>query len=465
MIRILLAASKPVVERLDPILERSGADYDPVGSLAHAEEKLSRGGFDVLVAERALLPEDASSALVALHALPDRPGLLVLSENDHPKERAELMRAGCLAVLWLGLEDQVLGETLLSLAMRGEDELLERLGAERRKSRSRLEEFASTSQAMRRFLGLARRVVEGDAALLILGETGVGKERLARSIHSESARSSGPFVTVNCGAIPETLLESELFGHEAGAFTGAIRTRRGYFELAHRGTILLDEVGEIPLHLQVKLLRVLEDRNIRRVGSESPIAVDVRIMAATNRDLLRETKEGRFRADLYYRLAVVTLVVPPLRERKEDVPELARAFLEKSRRQLGRPVTRIHPDGIEALLRHDWPGNVRELMNVIERAVLLAPGSEIGVNDLRLGERDESSVAEPNLDRPFAEARDEMLVAFEKRYLLRALARSRGRIGDTAERAGLNERTLYAMMRRHGLRKEDFKGPPQDGSG
>jgi transcriptional regulator with PAS, ATPase and Fis domain len=319
---------------------------------------------------------------------------------------------------------------------------------------------------MRRFLGLARRVVEGDAALLILGETGVGKERLARSIHSESARARGPFVTVNCGAIPETLLESELFGHEAGAFTGAIRSRRGYFELAHRGTILLDEVGEIPLHLQVKLLRVLEDRNIRRVGSESPIAVDVRIMAATNRDLLLETKEGRFRPDLYYRLAVVTLVVPPLRERKEDIPELAEAFLEKSRRQLGRHVTRIHPEGIEALLRHDWPGNVRELMNVIERAVLLAPGREIGVSDLRVGQQDdEPSILGSNLDRPFAEARDDILAAFEKRYVREALARSRGRIGETARRAGLNARTLYAMMRRHGLRKEDFKGPSSGGSG
>jgi DNA-binding NtrC family response regulator len=324
---------------------------------------------------------------------------------------------------------------------------------------------------MQRFLRLARRVVKGESALLILGETGVGKERLARSIHSESTRSAGPFVTVNCGALPEGLLESELFGHEEGAFTGAVRARRGYFELANRGTIFLDEIGEMPLHLQVKLLRVLEDRSIRRVGSERPIEVDVRIMAATNRNLKREMEEHRFRADLYYRLAVVTLTVPALRERREDIPELARTFLDRTRRQLGRPITSFHPDAMEALIRHDWPGNVRELINLIERAVLLAPGNEIRVSDFRGGESFSASPEEAPLsspytkhapfedyiDRPLAEAREELSSAFEKDYLERTLTLCQGRVGDAARRSGVNERTLYAMMRRHGLRKEDFR--------
>jgi DNA-binding NtrC family response regulator len=324
---------------------------------------------------------------------------------------------------------------------------------------------------MQRFLRLARRVVKGDSALLILGETGVGKERLARSIHSESSRASGPFVTVNCGALPESLLESELFGHEEGAFTGAVRARRGYFELAHRGTIFLDEIGEMALHLQVKLLRVLEDKSIRRVGSEKPIEVDVRIMAATNRDLKREMEDHRFRADLYYRLAVVTLTVPPLRERREDIQELASAFLDRIRRQLGRPVMRFHPDAMEALIRHHWPGNVRELINAIERAVLLAPDNEIRVSDFRSGESfadaPEAGHAAPPpaerprfdeyFDRPLAEARERLSSAFEKDYLERTLTLCRGRVGDAARRSGVNERTLYAMMRRHGLRKEDFR--------
>jgi DNA-binding NtrC family response regulator len=227
----------------------------------------------------------------------------------------------------------------------------------------------------------------------------------------------------------------------------------------------------MPLHLQVKLLRVLEDRSIRRVGSEKPIEVDVRIMAATNRDLKREMEQHRFRADLYYRLAVVTLTLPPLRERREDIPELARSFLDRIRRQLGRPVTSFHPDALEALIRHDWPGNVRELINLIERAVLLAPGNQIQVSDFRGGESwapapEEAPSALPPaggarfegyFDKPLAEARAELSSAFERDYLERALTLCRGRIGEAARRSGVNERTLYAMMRRHGLRKEDFR--------
>ncbi len=423
-------------------------------------ERVSHGDHDLLLVERALLGENPAASL---EALSEHPAVVVLSAQDLPQERAELISAGALAVLGLGLEDDVLSSALVSLAKRE--------GTPRGGRRSKLDDFASSSSSMQKFLRLARRVVKGDSALLILGETGVGKERLARSIHSESSRASGPFVTVNCGALPESLLESELFGHEEGAFTGAVRARRGYFELAHRGTIFLDEIGEMALHLQVKLLRVLEDRSIRRVGSEKPIEVDVRIMAATNRDLKREMEERRFRADLYYRLAVVTLTVPPLRERREDIQELASAFLDRIRRQLGRPVTKFHPDAMEALIRHDWPGNVRELINAIERAVLLAPANEIRVSDFRGGETwtsaTEEALSTPMppasarfedfYDKPLAEARDELSSAFEKKYLERVLDLCRGRVGDAARRSGVNERTLYAMMRRHGLRKEDFR--------
>jgi two-component system response regulator AtoC len=321
---------------------------------------------------------------------------------------------------------------------------------------------------MQHFLRVARRVVRSDSPLLILGETGVGKERLARSIHSESRRSAGPFITVNCGALPETLLESELFGHEEGAFTGATRARRGYFELAHHGTIFLDEIGEMPLHLQVKLLRVLEDRNIRRVGSERPVEIDVRIMAATNRDVKLAMEQDRFRADLYYRLAVVALTVPPLRDRREDIPALARMFLARSGKQFGRSVSRFDPDALRALVEHDWPGNVRELINVIERAVLLAREDVIHLEDLRGTERyfhpitsaaptPERPPSAVDVDQPLARARREIVEDFELRYLRSLLTKTGGRIGETAKRAGVNERTLYGMMRRYDLRKEDFK--------
>jgi DNA-binding NtrC family response regulator len=449
-----------MADRLGVLLARAGLEPEIARGLPSAAEKLSHGDYDLLLLEQSLLGDRPGDSLATL---PDPPAIVVLSREDIPIDRAELISAGSLAVLWLGLEDEALGAALVSLA--------KRRGAPRSGGLSKLDDFVSSSPSMQRFLRLARRVVKGDSALLILGETGVGKERLARSIHSESRRAAGPFITVNCGALPESLLESELFGHEEGAFTGAVRARRGYFELAHRGTIFLDEIGEMPLHLQVKLLRVLEDRSIRRVGSERPIEVDVRIMAATNRDLKREMEAHRFRADLYYRLAVVTLTVPPLRERRADIPELARGFLDRIRRQLGRPVTSFHPDAMEALLRHDWPGNVRELINVIERAVLLAPGSEIRVSDFRAGESwaasNEQAPSVPAhqkpapfqeyFDRPLAEAREELSFAFEKEYLERALTLCRGRIGDAARRSGVNERTLYAKMRRHGLRKEDFR--------
>ncbi len=461
MIRVLLGVDQaPVGERVSGLLARRGIEPELTRGIASAAEKLSHGDYDLLLLERVLLGESPSASL---EALPEHPAVVVLSTHDVPNERAELISAGALAVLWLGLDDDVLSSALVSLAKRE--------GTPRRGGRSKLDDFACSSPSMQRFLRLARRVVKGDSALLVLGETGVGKERLARSIHSESSRAAGPFVTVNCGALPEGLLESELFGHEEGAFTGAVRARRGYFELAHRGTIFLDEIGEMPLHLQVKLLRVLEDRSIRRVGSERPIEADVRIMAATNRDLKREMEEHRFRADLYYRLAVVTLTVPPLRERREDIPELARAFLDRIRGQLGRSVTSFHPNALEALIRHDWPGNVRELINVIERAVLLAPENEIQVSDFRAGEswtssQDEAPPATPKaerarfedyFDRPLAEAREKLSSAFEKDYLERMLTLDRGRVGDTSRRAGVNERTLYSMMRKHGLRKEDFR--------
>jgi two-component system, NtrC family, response regulator AtoC len=456
VIRVLLGVDDAAIgQRVAALLAQRGIEPEVSQGMKATAEKISEGDYDLLLLERVLLGEDPTASL---DALPEHPVVVVLSAQDLPKERAELIAAGSQAVLWLGLEDEVLSSALFSLARRQ--------GPPAGVRRSRLDDFASASPSMQRFLRLARRVVKSESALLILGETGVGKERVARSIHSESARSGGPFVTVNCGALPESLLESELFGHEEGAFTGAVRARRGYFELAHRGTIFLDEIGEMPLHLQVKLLRVLEDKRIQRVGSERSIEVDVRITAATNRDLKKEMEAHLFRADLYYRLAVVTLTVPPLRERREDIAELARGFLDRIRRQLGRPVTGFHPDALEALIRYDWPGNVRELINVIERAVLLAPGNEIQVSDFRGGESwsagEDRALPPPPIadrfDRPLADAREEVSSAFEKDYLERVLKLCRGRVGEAARRSGVNERTLYALMRRHGLRKEDFRG-------
>jgi DNA-binding NtrC family response regulator len=325
---------------------------------------------------------------------------------------------------------------------------------------------------MQIFLDLARRVVRADTSLLILGETGVGKERLARAIHEEGPRSRGPFMAINCGALPESLLESELFGHEEGAFTGATRSRKGYFELAHRGTIFLDEVAEMPLHLQVKLLRVLDERRIHRVGGENAIDVNVRVMAATNRDLDAEVVANRFRVDLYYRLAVVSLELPPLRERREDVTQLVESYLEHFRTQTGRVVLGFDERAMQAMVSYDWPGNVRELANTVERAVLLARGERLTIGDLPARISDVASASpssSPNtnqawdplpdglLDRRLADARRTVVTEFERRYLTALLRASSGRIGETATRAGINQRSLYDLMKKHGLAKEDFK--------
>jgi transcriptional regulator with GAF, ATPase, and Fis domain len=277
-------------------------------------------------------------------------------------------------------------------------------------------------------------------------------------------------VAVNCAAVPENLLESELFGHERGAFTGAIRARRGAFELAHQGTLFLDEIGDLQVHLQVKLLRAVQDREIQRVGSERVVPVDVRIIAATNRDLQAAMEAGEFRRDLFYRLSVVTLTMPPLRERREDIVPLIESYLAQFKAQFGRDrLEGIDEEAVEAMLAYDWPGNVREIINVLERAVLLCDDEIITLEDLPeeisgYGGSTTKPISycseeafEPYFRLPLPEARDQLIETFELEYLSRALRRTGGNIGDTARRAGVDPRTLYNKMKAYGLRKESFR--------
>jgi DNA-binding NtrC family response regulator len=328
---------------------------------------------------------------------------------------------------------------------------------------------------MRELLGVAGRVAAADSSVLLLGETGVGKEWVARGIHRDSARARGAFVAINCAAVPAEILESELFGHVKGAFTGALRSRRGHFELAHGGTLFLDEIAEMRPDLQGKLLRAIQDLRVRRVGSEEEVEVDVRLMAATSRDLDRARADGSFRSDLYYRLAVVALRVPPLRERREDVPQLAHAYLDHFRRKLGRPDRRMTQAFLDALLRHDWPGNVRELINVIERSVVLSTRPALDASDLpaemrgasglpaaaasAAGAVDDTPVPplQEWLDLPLRSARRRAVDWFERHYLEASLRAEGGRVGDTATRIGIDPRSLYERMKRHDLRKEDFR--------
>jgi DNA-binding NtrC family response regulator len=301
--------------------------------------------------------------------------------------------------------------------------------------------LVAESDAMRRVVDRAVKVASVDSTVLITGESGVGKERVARLIHERSARASGPFLAVSCGAVAETLLESELFGHARGAFTGATQDRLGLFEAANGGTLFLDEVGELPAAMQVRLLRVLQEREVRRVGENHSRPVDVRVLAATHRDLRGEVAAGRFRRDLYYRLHVVALRIPPLRERTSDILPLAHALLAAVTGRLGRPRLALGESAAAALLTYDWPGNVRELENALECAVALAQGDAIAREDLPEEIWRAPQVPTPGLRR---------LADIEQVHILAALARNHGKQAQTAQELGISTATLYRKLKRYG---------------
>jgi two-component system response regulator AtoC len=316
------------------------------------------------------------------------------------------------------------------------------------------------SPPMRAVYRLLEKAAAVDATVLLTGETGTGKELAARAIHYQSARRERRFVPVNCGALPGELVESELFGHARGAFTGAAAAKRGLFEEAQGGTIFLDEVGELPLPAQVKLNRVLQEKEIRRVGETQPVPVDVRVIAATHRDLREEVKAARFREDLFYRLNVFAVTLPPLRDRREDVPLLAAHFLEKHARALRRNVGGFAPEAMQLLAGHAWPGNVRELENVIERAVAIAGGSLVAAEDLppdvagaeRPPPAPGALAAMPYKDA-VAGARDRV----SREYLVALMKEFGGNVTRAAERAGVERESLHRLLRKYGLRSDDFK--------
>jgi DNA-binding NtrC family response regulator len=309
----------------------------------------------------------------------------------------------------------------------------------------RFHDFMSKSPAMQAVFELARAAARTPSTILIQGESGTGKELLARAIHSESPRSSGPFVAVSCAALAESLLESELFGHERGAFTGAVVRRKGKFEVAHGGTLFLDEIGDIGLKLQLDLLRALEERTFERVGGTEPVQVDVRIIAATNRDLRKAVEDGRFREDLYYRLNVIPVTLPPLRERREDIPLLVEHIMEQLAVEMGRPVSGVSSNAMGVLMAHAWPGNVRELRNVLERAIVVAPGSIVQPADLGIG---------PSRS-PDTGAQDEpvSLEDVERRHIAGVIRRTGGNVSHAARLLGIDRVTLYNKLKKYQLRR------------
>ena len=480
LLRVILAVTDDAVrKRIRQILRQSDVIVDILkGRKDVWDRAVAKGGDVLLIDEEAV--EDAVGRGVEINpGSLTRPAVVAISEYQSPEKHADLIASGCDGVLQADLPEQTMREALSTILGKRHD-LVNASLARRPIVTPQLSDFVSDSPTMRAFMDTVHRVVQSSTSLLILGETGTGKERLARAIHAGSMRAKGPFVAVNCGALPESLLESELFGHEEGSFTGATRARKGSFELAHGGTIFLDEVGDMPLHLQVKLLRVLQEHEVQRVGAERPFNVDVRVMAASNRDLHKAVEDRQFRQDLFYRLSVVTLEVPPLADRKEDIPALARSYVEFHRPRVGREVYGIDAEAVEALVRYAWPGNVRELINVIERAVLLCRTDTITLTDLPVGiqgfvphqaggttiPRDPADVPSAWLARPLWELRDAMAADLERVYLAAMLRETHGKIGDTARRAGMDSRSLFDKMKQYGLVKEDFKpGKPEKTQG
>jgi transcriptional regulator with GAF, ATPase, and Fis domain len=324
------------------------------------------------------------------------------------------------------------------------------------------------SEPMRRLLETVQRIAPSDATVCIGGETGTGKEVIARHLHRLSPRARGPFVVVDCGAVPETLIESELFGHEKGAYTGAAASHRGRFREADGGTVFLDEIGELPLSLQPRLLRVLQERTVQPLGGAKPVPVDVRILCATNRDLGKMVAEGRFRQDLYYRLGLLSLELPPLRKRGEDVLLLARQILARLAAAHGVGLTAYTREAHEALLAHPWPGNVRELEQRVQRAVLLATPPFVTRADLGLaqdGAEPPPGPIEAELPQlPLQEARAEASERFERAYLERSMQRSGGNVSRAAALAGVSRQTFHALLRRHEMDRRSFEASA-DGSG
>ena len=314
---------------------------------------------------------------------------------------------------------------------------------------------------MRSVLDIVARIAKLDSTVHIQGESGTGKELIAKAIHLASDRKDQEFVALNCAALPESLLESELFGHEKGAFTGAVKTTKGLFTQAHSGTLFLDEIGDMPLATQSKLLRVLQERQFYPVGSQAPVEVDVRVIVATNKDLEEQVKKGLFRDDLFYRIHVIPIYLPPLRERKEDILPLAEHFLKKFSVQMKRDVKAIAPEALRKMMLHDWPGNVRELENAIEYAVAMTQKDTITddyVLPAKLLLREEerpSTQASPSDEtiKPLKDARD----AFERDYLVQVLALTEGNVSQAAKLAGKYRADFYDLLKKHQLKVDEFK--------
>ena len=429
------------------LLRRRGHRVDEADGVASATKRLAEQTFDLVVTDLRMPDGDGLDVLQAARAQADPPEVILLTAYAEWKSAKEAIRLGALDYFEKGQEPEDLfhriDNALASRALRRENanlkaQLRERYG---------LPGLITQSPAMQTVLDLVERVAPTDATVLIQGESGTGKEVIAKAVHHASARAARPFVAVNCGAVPETLLESELFGYVRGAFTGAAGGKLGLFEEADGGTLFLDEIAEMPPTLQVKLLRALQSGEVRRLGATQAATIDVRVLAATNGDLATRISQGSFREDLFYRLNVIQVTLPPLRDRREDIPALAEHFLARAATKLGRTL-RLSPAALERVLRYPWPGNVRELENAIERAAILSRSETVEPDDLpphvsaglQLG-------PSPALPRQIT------LAEAERAHILTTLERFGRNHSGAAEALGIGRTTLWRKLKEYGIER------------
>ena len=444
---------------LKGLLKREGHEVELAEDGEIATVLLRDQAFDLVITDLAL-GRGASGMDVLRVAKEERPETAVIMITAHGSEKiaVEAMKTGADDYVPKPFDNDELRVVVARSLERHRLERENRVLRERLQREFGFDQLIGSGAKMRRVFETIQKVAETDLSVLIRGESGTGKELVAQALHESSRRRAQPFVAVNCAAINKELVESELFGHEKGAFTGADARRIGRFEAADGGTIFLDEIGDMAPETQAKVLRVLEERKLERVGSTKTIEVDVRVVSATHRDLEERAKEGAFREDLYYRLKVVEIELPPLRDRIEDLPALSDRFLGQVAERLERDKKILSEEALARLSRHEWPGNVRELRNVLERAAVLAAGVEIGAADLSLDADLEHVPSEsPDLDIPFSEAKKQTVERFERRYLSEALREHEGNVSRTANAIGMVRQSLQQKIRELGLKADEFR--------
>jgi two-component system response regulator AtoC len=457
-VRILVVDDEEIVrESLAGWLDKDGYTVEQAADGPSALARLRLQPFSIVITDLKMPGMDGLTVLAEARKLQPDLAVVIMTAFATVDSAVTAMKQGAFDYLVKPFDPEELSMMMYKIA--GQQALVRENAVLRKalKKDHQLHDLASKAPAMQAVFELARTAARSSSTILVLGESGSGKEVLARAIHAESPRAAGPFVEVSCAALTETLLESELFGHEKGAFTGATARRKGKFEAAHQGTLFLDEIGDIGPKLQLDLLRVLEERRFHRIGGNQPVEVDVRIVAATNRDLQRAVAAGTFREDLFYRLNVIPIRVPPLRERREDIPLLVDLFVERLSAELGREIEGVSAEAMDALMASPWPGNVRELRNVLERGAVVARGPIIELGDLGLGVPPGPATerARPGAATSPTDSLDEV----ERRHIAAVLAHTGFNVSQSARVLGVDRVTLYNKMRKYGLKRDGDDEP------